>query len=309
MFEKFILKKKKEKESNKKEEKKIENSKNNDLKKEEKKILEFDSFKIDGVIEEEKSEKKEEKSELSLNDLLYIDKKALDIIIFDELKRNLKKLIMQLKENIENDKYDVLLGDDASGRIPTLILREVINKVKERVLGEKEKIETKFIAGGKGIQWEPEKIEKAKELFKKMNLEGKKVLVVTEYMGGGEGLWVLIKVLSKYVGSNFDCAVLASGLKKKDYMFRFSDFKEDNLFIAYEKKPPSSVYGEYGMGGVKKEDKLDVLAKRQEDVPQWYINFNRKLVKDVAEEIFEEIWGKELKKKNKIKTKIKNLLS
>ena len=62
---------------------------------------------------------------------------------FKELESLVLPLIEKLKENIDKGEYDMLIGDDASGRIPTLILRGIIN---ERNRGSK--VKTRFVAGG-----------------------------------------------------------------------------------------------------------------------------------------------------------------
>ncbi|MGC9031640.1 MAG: hypothetical protein ACP5H7_02690 [Minisyncoccia bacterium] len=67
-------------------------------------------------------------------------------IIFG-LKKPVLKITKELKNFIDQNYYQVLLGDDASGRVLTLIFREIINQ-RRKMLGQ-ENIITKFIGGGR----------------------------------------------------------------------------------------------------------------------------------------------------------------
>ena len=43
-----------------------------------------------------------------------------------ELRKPMEKLLLDMRENIERGEYAVIFGDDASGRIPTLLFRKVL---------------------------------------------------------------------------------------------------------------------------------------------------------------------------------------
>src|SRR3989344_8649833 len=60
----------------------------------------------------------------------------------------LLKLIIKLKENI--GKYESIVSDDASGRLVSLILQKIANKIRKD--NDKDQIRVLFIAGGSGIQ-------------------------------------------------------------------------------------------------------------------------------------------------------------
>jgi hypothetical protein len=53
------------------------------------------------------------------------------------------ELVKKLKESIEEGKYDALISDDAGGRIPTLLLRKIMRKIRP----DKE-VPTLFVKGG-----------------------------------------------------------------------------------------------------------------------------------------------------------------
>jgi len=45
-----------------------------------------------------------------------------------ELEMSSKKIIEQIQDRIEREEYGIIIGDDASGRIPTLIIGGLIRK-------------------------------------------------------------------------------------------------------------------------------------------------------------------------------------
>src|SRR3990167_11536940 len=49
-----------------------------------------------------------------------------------ELELPIKIIIEKIRTRIENGEYGLIIGDDASGRIPTLILGNFIKKVSEQ---------------------------------------------------------------------------------------------------------------------------------------------------------------------------------
>ena len=53
------------------------------------------------------------------------------------------KLVRRLKESIEKGKYDALISDDAGGRIPTLLIRKIMRKIRPDM-----KVPTLFVKGG-----------------------------------------------------------------------------------------------------------------------------------------------------------------
>ena len=47
----------------------------------------------------------------------------------EELREPIKKLLEQLHPHLENGEYQILISDEASGRIPALVFLHVINEI------------------------------------------------------------------------------------------------------------------------------------------------------------------------------------
>ncbi|MDP2695997.1 MAG: hypothetical protein Q8O87_01955 [bacterium] len=121
-----------------------------------------------------------------------------------ELKEPMASLINLLKEKIEAGEYDVLISDDASGRIPTLIVKKVIDSIRS----EDGNIKTFFIAAGKDRRIDERAI---KEFAGKTLSKTHRALVVTELIYSGKSIRRLAKVLDDGGFNDFDiAAVMAS---------------------------------------------------------------------------------------------------
>lgn len=141
----------------------------------------------------------------------------------------------EMRSDIENGRYGMIIGDDASGRVPTLLMKEIISSLYKR-FGYKTP-ETKFLAlyptesrddawysldpkidfFGTIAEVENRKIELAKqkidlEFTSKINknsLGDKKILLVTDTIATGGSLKPLIESLTEN-GFNVDVLTLES---------------------------------------------------------------------------------------------------
>ncbi len=209
-----------------------------------------------------------------------------------DLENYMFRLTEKLKENIDNDEYDTLIGDDASGRIPTLVLREVINeRRKETHPGEEiENITTKFIAGGKGHSWNDEKRENLKPILEKIKKDIQhKALVVTEHMHHS-GVAKMTEALNE-AGINFDLAVLSSLHSKEEHIKDNPILGEKRIYIGEEDAGAPNIYAESSFSGVRKEHSWDALASRYGGADQNDINEVRKEIKTLAERTIRNVWG------------------
>ncbi len=116
-------------------------------------------------------------------------------VVFEALAR----LVIELEKEIPN--YDTLLSDDASGRLVTRFLREVINKKREAV--GKPRVQTYFIAGG----WQALNAEYIQEFIRQKKSSIHKALLVTELVGTGESANRLVKIFEQE-GLDFDVAAV-----------------------------------------------------------------------------------------------------
>jgi hypothetical protein len=172
---------------------------------------------------------------------------------FVELESLILPLVKKLKESIDKGEYDMLIGDDASGRIPTLILRGVINdrnrKLNPDLKSSESEIKTRFVAGG-----QLRSIEQLKSAIEKLRPEvKKKALVVTEYIYSGKSMERFSSIL-KNLNIPFDIATLKSEFTSNGSNFqRFlnelrdigeflgiadprSEFGQDNIIIPKNSK-------------------------------------------------------------------------
>ena len=199
---------------------------------------------------------------------------------FLELESLILPLIEKLKENIDKGEYDVLLGDDASGRIPTLILRGIINERNRKRHPEFKsselEIKTRFVAGG-----QLKNKDKLKDAIKESGLEvKKKALVVTEYISSGKSMEKFSTALkelnipfdiavlkSEFSGANSDFQKLSDKLKDIGVLLGISEprseFGNENIKIPQNSKfyygkgthdidVPPLIYKDYKTGGVVK---------------------------------------------------------
>ncbi len=124
-----------------------------------------------------------------------------DIIAKDdiaELGKYAEELLEKLKDDIHEGKIGLIIGDDISGRLLTLIMRGVINQ-RYQANGQ-DKVPTFFLTGDMRLS-EPEaemKSLKIKEWLVTKDLDQeKKVLIVTDSIAGGHTLLPLVKALNQ----------------------------------------------------------------------------------------------------------------
>lgn len=132
----------------------------------------------------------------------------------------------EFKKLIDKGEYSVLIGDDASGRIPTLIFRKImlnrLDKLRPNLKPEERDklLRTYFVAGSANSDNEKE----IADFFRKVSLDDKhRALLVTEFMASGESMEKMTKSLED-AGIQCDVAVLGTDRSntEKDYQERYS---------------------------------------------------------------------------------------
>jgi len=122
--------------------------------------------------------------------------------VVDEVVSLSRRPIVELHDQIDRGDYKVVFGDDASGRLSTLIWREFLGQVNAQA--GRPKPETLFLAGSKDLEATlgREKVKqiteylrqrKIKELFKNKN---DKALIVTDTIQTGQSLLPLTYALT-----------------------------------------------------------------------------------------------------------------
>jgi hypoxanthine phosphoribosyltransferase len=146
-------------------------------------------------------DKKWQRSKANLADA--DERKAVEVLT-EELEKPLLRIVSILKPDFEAGTYSTIIGDDTSGRIPTLILAKVIQRIYEKKGFSHPTV--RFLAGSRDLHMEDgsvqsgkkrdlsEAVARIKETVSKTT-EVKKVLVVTEMIETGESIGSLIDAL------------------------------------------------------------------------------------------------------------------
>lgn len=219
-----------------------------------------------------------------------------------KLKESVTKLVEHLKPAIDRGDYDTLISDDASGRIPTLILRNIFQKrlknlhpewkPEERRAGTK----TFFIKGGRNVSND----QALNSFFTKIKPEiKKKILLVTEYLESGVSMIRILNVLDK-IGFDVDIAALVIRYNSSGYK-ALTDAHQ--LFIGQELGGLPPIWSRESLSGVtmkhdpemRKFIHYSAHAKRSHDKPtvgqQDLIAKARDDAKTLADEVYQKVWG------------------
>lgn len=155
----------------------------------------------------------------------------------EALKVPFSRLVYKLKEDIDAGTYDMLIGDDASGRIPTMALRKVFaNRMRATHPDitpdeDREALKTYFVAGGRSRH--EDQYEHMRSFFEKIAPEvRRRALVVTEYIQSGESIRRLVKLLdAEHIP--FDIATISFGIDERDERSEeVRDFFRNHTIIA-----------------------------------------------------------------------------
>lgn len=153
------------------------------------------------------------------------EKQDIKEVIFEEvaeLELPIKIIIEKIRSRIENGEYGLIIGDDASGRIPTLILGNFIKKISERRSLNKPNII--FIPGK--LRWHTILgHNKRKELEKYIGKFGadrdKRVLIITDTVLSGDSLKILMALLREM---GFICDIATMGVETYEKDIAERDF-------------------------------------------------------------------------------------
>lgn len=107
--------------------------------------------------------------------------------VVPQLTASMATLLDQMKEYIRNDEYGFIVGDDTSGRVPTLLIAKAINAYRTEL--NLKKLPVVFIEGTKRPHTK-EQIQSftARARFLNGIPAGKRALIVTERVGGGNNV-------------------------------------------------------------------------------------------------------------------------
>ena len=179
-----------------------------------------------------------------------------------ELEKPIRIIFDQLHYSIQQNIYKTLLGDDLSGRIPTLLLRKIIN----HIYLEKEhcKIKTFFIVGGYVAQ----SIEDAQRnaiyahLRKIRKAIRDRLLYVTDEIASGNSLMSIAEILYE---NNISFDVAAINIHNRlliRVLRRFLSNYDANLFVGTIKEESLRIHGDrYYCGLYRSKSEVSALSK------------------------------------------------
>ncbi len=110
-----------------------------------------------------------------------------------------------------SDSFDTIIGDEGSGHLIALMLKEVFDR--ERVKRGQEKIPITFLLGGLTTDGQEKKVN---EFVGQHQAQLSRALIVTEYILSGRGMVNLLKSFSHY-GLTPVLAAATTQYEKKDY--------------------------------------------------------------------------------------------
>lgn len=174
-----------------------------------------------------------------------------------ELRDPIQKMLQPVMENIEHGDYQLLIGDDASGRIPALIVREVINGVYAR--NGHSPIPTRFIAGTRNYKgpgsYEDEFSEKEKEVFQYLRdlqtsvPELRNAIIVTDTTASGSSLRPVTDSLTE-LGIHFDILTVGNMMHDADGQEETERLLGGPIFSGQDDVP--HMYNIHEISGVEK---------------------------------------------------------
>jgi hypoxanthine phosphoribosyltransferase len=219
-----------------------------------------------------------------------------------QTKIPVQRIVEKLTPVLESGEIQLIIGDDASGRIPTAIFRKIFDLAyKERGFTTPE---TRFITGG-GRGWEnlegKERNEKKKKIEeflsdvksdveKKFGKPMKNVLVVTDTVDTGKSLDILMETLKE---AGMTAAVASLGVLSDELPIE----KRWGAPLLFGSEMTPGIYSQSSLSGVSK-DPEDLFAKplksdywrnpsAQQDI-QKAIKKSRETANDVASEVYKE---------------------
>jgi len=198
--------------------------------------------------------------------------------LMKEIEPAMISLVQQMKDKIEKGEYTALLSDEVGGRIPTLILRKILQEK-----GSNKNIKTYFLAAGQGMPgWEfpdeedfsmvrdnieprisrKEDYEKMKDYLSNLDFGDKRVLIITEYTFKGKTLEKIgLAMQDAGVENRFDFAIMHN-TGFDDVTDRLKTLKRmsgANFFIGEENYDSNFSEGHKELGGVRKSKKYSPI--------------------------------------------------
>jgi len=207
-----------------------------------------------------------------------IEKDSVMLEAISELEIPFQKILSEIHGRIDKGEYKYIIGDDASGRVPTLIMSKVINGIYKDT-GER-KVKTYFIEGFKSLFQHTQsdrtnrkneilehfkhiklgtEIEETKKqsimrkVLKKFGIQEKsrnRVLIVTNTIFTGDTIQPLAGAL-KELGLEYDIASVSITESDKHDKFDAQDKLDAFIYHGMEEEP--LIYDDHNLAGVERD--------------------------------------------------------
>lgn len=178
----------------------------------------------------------------------------------------MQAVVAELKRAFRNGDYGLLVGDDTSGRIPTLILKGVIDHINKSY--GRSSIPTVFVQSSQfGLSRDnTELLTVAAKALVDLS-KRKRALIVTEYLDTGNHVKHIGELIHQYGGS-YDIVTLGQVMSTKAYRNNMVIRSSENIYPSTAASygcPP--IYGESRLTGLTRQRSrvsVDRLISRKE---------------------------------------------
>lgn len=176
-----------------------------------------------------------------------------------ELERPIQVVLKEMLKNIERGDYDLIIGIDSSGRVPTLIIKQFLDYVYSKKSFNLP--DARFIAGNVSK-------ETAKKKIQEWNPR-KKVLIVEDTIATGDSIKFLCQALREN-NVSFDVATVGTTGVYSDTSEIKEELKEKlgikNIYFGVVGSP--NIYGRQDLSGVVKEGRGEPFAEPYKKVEE-----------------------------------------
>ncbi len=206
-----------------------------------------------------------------------------------EIKNSLTDIVFQIKNKIETNYYSNLISDEAGGRIPTLVLRNIINKINSE-----NNINTLFLS----VSGEKDFNEIKQLLTNSLDLKGN-TLISTEYVRTGNMISKMCEILRNCNIENIDLCTLCvsddfSNKNKEEFLVKnfIQNFytQDDDTHLAFSENHDyfsKMIESEVGISNQSLNLKNDFKPEDQE--------IKNKIIEDIdllTNNIIKIVWNK-----------------
>lgn len=207
-------------------------------------------------------------------------------------------IVEKLKENIVNGDYGVVLGIDDSGRVPALIMWNVLkhfsSKVELRFVSGRRK--KSFLGIGGDSKWRKEAHDFfSKDTFNELHQTDKKVLIVEDTLVTGASISSICTILREQ-NIEFTVVALSGRFDTKHHVE-----KDLQTALVYGSDGIAPIYGKRQMSGVDKSGGV-LHTKPMEEVEQSLtqntkehlaqgevLHYTRSQIKGIAEQVIQQL--------------------